>query len=103
MKTKKYLYVALFVFGFMFFKSALSALLSSDVTRDYELFFGWTTTRPVFVIVKSLIGLGIVTHSAKKLATEYGYTKKDLILFIILCIFLYGFLGNYDHIKEILF
>jgi hypothetical protein len=103
METKKYLYVTLFVIGFLFFKSALSALLSSDETTEYELFFGWKTTKSIFIVVRTLIGLGIVTHSAKELATKHGYTKKDIIAFIILCIFIYGFLANYDRIKELLF
>ena len=102
MKTKKYLYVTLFVIGFLFFKSALSALPSSDQTTEYELFFGWKTTKSIFFI-RTLIGLGIVAHSAKELATKHGYTKKDIVAFIILCIFIYGFLANYDQIKELLF
>jgi len=66
-----------------------------------NFFFGWKTTRTIFIIVKSLIGLGLVIFNLKEMLRT-KMNKKDII-FLVVCLFLFGFIGYYDHIKELLF
>ena len=98
---KKIISVFFIALGLIYIKSALSALVFIDESRDYELFFGWKTTRTIFIIVKSLIGLGLVIFNLKDMLRT-KMNKKDII-FLVVCLFLFGFIGYYDHIKELLF
>lgn len=87
--------------GLIYIKSAFSALFFLDESRDYELLFGWKSPRPIFIFVKSVIGLGLVTFNLKDILRS-EISKKDII-FLAVCLFFFGFLNNYDHIKELIY
>lgn len=60
---KKTLNWFMIFFGFLFIVSAIKALIVNDELRDYELFFGWKTSKNWFVVIKLLIGLMIIIPS----------------------------------------
>ncbi|AOR27858.1 hypothetical protein FORMB_08060 [Formosa sp. Hel1_33_131] len=99
---KKKIFSSFFIaLGLIYIKSALTPLICIDEPKDYELFFGWKTTKNIFILVKLVIGVPLVIFNVKELL-KHKNTKKNII-YLVLSLFLFGLLGYYDRIKELLF
>ena len=85
--------------GLIYIKSALTPLICIDEPKEYELFFGWKTTKNIFILVKLVIGVPLVIFNVKELL-KHKNTKKNIFIIALTFLFFSYLFSHWDCFKE---